>query len=393
MMVSAHQPCGRIVGRHHVAHWAATVVWRTVTKASATDESSRRRSSISTRRRLDGHPVGRCHPAREPGVARDRHARRGQRRIRSRPRHLSGPADVTGRDSGSADVAARVEVDSRSATETLALSPESAVAIDAVRPRRSPSCQHGFDPVDATQSADHRLRRHVPRFHRIRRIRARRQRDRPDRPAGVVHPERVLDRNGRRRHGRRRDRPSPSMATRSPSRSSQIRADSPMPATPAPGPLSIVAYHPAYRRIADSLGLLDLYLVEPTNARIVYSVEQGSGRRNESGHRAVRRLGPGQHGQPGDRRSGRRHRRERPQPVHRRAGRRRRRDGESDHGRDDTGRRRGDDVRRRQIHRDPDCRRHHDRRGHAVRVRLQYAGRRVPDRTPMARCAAILWRT
>ena len=34
-------------------------------------------------------------------------------------------------------------------------------------------------------------------------------------------------------------------------------------------------YHPAYRRIADSLELLDLFLVEPTNARIVYSVDKG----------------------------------------------------------------------------------------------------------------------
>jgi class 3 adenylate cyclase len=34
-------------------------------------------------------------------------------------------------------------------------------------------------------------------------------------------------------------------------------------------------YHPAYRRIADHLQLLDLYLVEPTDARIVYSVGKG----------------------------------------------------------------------------------------------------------------------
>jgi class 3 adenylate cyclase len=34
-------------------------------------------------------------------------------------------------------------------------------------------------------------------------------------------------------------------------------------------------YHPAYRRIADDLDLLDLYLIEPTNSRIVYSVGKG----------------------------------------------------------------------------------------------------------------------
>ncbi len=34
-------------------------------------------------------------------------------------------------------------------------------------------------------------------------------------------------------------------------------------------------YHSAYRRIADDLDLLDLYLVEPTSSRIVYSVSKG----------------------------------------------------------------------------------------------------------------------
>jgi class 3 adenylate cyclase len=34
-------------------------------------------------------------------------------------------------------------------------------------------------------------------------------------------------------------------------------------------------YHPAYRRIVDDLGLLDLYLIEPTDSRIVYSVGKG----------------------------------------------------------------------------------------------------------------------
>lgn len=33
-------------------------------------------------------------------------------------------------------------------------------------------------------------------------------------------------------------------------------------------------YHPSYRRAAEQFGLLDLYLVEPTDARIVYSVEK-----------------------------------------------------------------------------------------------------------------------
>ena len=33
--------------------------------------------------------------------------------------------------------------------------------------------------------------------------------------------------------------------------------------------------HPAYRRIVDDLGLLDLYLIEPTDSRIVYSVDKG----------------------------------------------------------------------------------------------------------------------
>jgi class 3 adenylate cyclase len=34
-------------------------------------------------------------------------------------------------------------------------------------------------------------------------------------------------------------------------------------------------YHPAYRRIVDDLGLLDLYLIEPEDSRIVYSVGKG----------------------------------------------------------------------------------------------------------------------
>ncbi len=34
-------------------------------------------------------------------------------------------------------------------------------------------------------------------------------------------------------------------------------------------------YHPTYRRAVEQLGLLDLYLVEPIDARVVYSVEKG----------------------------------------------------------------------------------------------------------------------
>jgi hypothetical protein len=33
-------------------------------------------------------------------------------------------------------------------------------------------------------------------------------------------------------------------------------------------------FHPVYRRVVDELELLDLYLIEPTDSRIVYSVEK-----------------------------------------------------------------------------------------------------------------------
>ena len=35
------------------------------------------------------------------------------------------------------------------------------------------------------------------------------------------------------------------------------------------------SYHPAYRRIRNDLGVLDLYFIEPTDSRVVYSVDKG----------------------------------------------------------------------------------------------------------------------
>ncbi len=267
-MVSADQTCGRVVRWRWVAHWAQTVVWRTVTEASATDDQGRlgRRSrlrgvSMATRLAAAVLLVSLVSLAIATLVGVNAGYDLGRGIYQARLTSLEG--------SGSADVAARLR-STRAGTDTLALSPESATAIEEFD-RALTDIPDGFDPVDATSRLT------------------------------TAYDGVYLDSTGSDVTG-----PDVSEIVPTDPRALYIQneysiamvdvatgdtvTDAPLDGEAVtvevvedPGRLADAGdasawsdvhrrYHPAYRRIADDLGLLDLYLVEPTSARIVYSV-------------------------------------------------------------------------------------------------------------------------